>query len=406
MGLFDAREREAKKRAAAQPPKAPTAPASRTPAVQPTTPRPANIPKTGDPAEIWSALKADSEGKGIDYLGKSIDTYMASLKKDVQSGKMGLMEYSQIAEGISQPVTSFFNELTTRGSSAGADSQRASDSLKKYFNWDGAGRSDVKGIKLPFTKAEYANLPDSVLPTEADIKAGKFDETLAPMRRYAPPAPGTPGSPGTPPPNTGPGAGTPVPGYTGPQIVDEYGNTVVTDARQRQIEEEGLRQRAQTQQQVEANRIARQEALNKLGTMLTGRTTQLMNDRMPGVYESLNSRGLLMSSELGNATAREARTIEEANQQMLAQTQLGNESLSLEEQGQMLGRLQGFQSAGLQARLGLEDAEAQKQLAITLAELSKPSQPTGKSSGEKWAQGISLGLQGAQAGATAYAGGK
>ena len=98
-----------------------------------------------------------------------------------------------------------------------------------------------------------------------------------------------------------------------------------------------------------------------------------------------------MSSELGNATAREARQIEEANQQMLAQTQLGNESLSLEEQGSMLGRLQGFQSAGLQARLGLEDVEAQKQLAITLAELSKPSQPTGKSSGEKWAQGITAG---------------
>ena len=146
--------------------------------------------------------------------------------------------------------------------------------------------------------------------------------------------------------------------------------------------------------------------LDELGSLLTQRSAQQFSENAPGILEQLNTRGVLRSSGTGEALAREQARLEQENQYNLAQTALGYGQANMDDIANMLGRQQGWQSAGLQARLGLEDAEAQKQLAITLAELSKPAEPKGKTSGEKWVQGINALSGGVQAGASAYTAGK
>jgi hypothetical protein len=247
-----------------------------------------------------------------------------------------------------------------------------------------------------FTKNEYARLPESVLPTQKDEISGLWDATKAPMRRYKSE---TPTSSTTDPlikgyipistkdSNLPPNAGI-QPTYTGPLIKDELENTVVTDDRQRQIEQEARRQKAQSEQQATYNENQRKTQLTQLGELLSKRSTEQMALEQPGMYEDLNTRGLLRSSELGNSLSRRRAEMETANQNNLAEQALAYGDIGIAEKQAILDRQQGFQTAGTQARLGLEDAEAQKQLAMTLAELSKPSAPQGKSNTEKWVQGI------------------
>lgn len=323
--------------------------------------------------DVYDRLFEGAKGKGVEYLGKSIGDYLKGLKNQVKTGNMTLPDYTQMVEGLQEPVTKFFNDRTTQGQAAGEEAKRATSFITPYFNWQGAG-SEASGIKLPFTKQEYAKLPENVLPTKDQVTSGMFDETLAPIRRYAPTTPtGT---------TTADGKTVTLPG-------DPLGNTVVTDPRQRQIEEEALRQEEQSRLMAEQSKTARETQLTELADLLTKRSTETFNLEKPGMYEDLNTRGLLRSSALGDRLSTRAQELERENQNSIAQAKLGYGDANLTDVQNILASKQGFQTAGLQARLGLEDAEAQKQLAITLAELSKPKAASGKSSGEKWAQGIS-----------------
>ncbi len=343
-----------------------------------------------------SIMRYINEGGGIGSYGEGYTQraleVVKDLKSQAQSGNLSLVDYQGIYDTIAPEIERVERAKLAQNGQAHIN-VGASTLMDEFLN----KKSTAGGYQLPFTKQEYAKLPDSVLPTQEDVKSGMFDETRVPIRRYAPvvtkpteptptdgnlPAP----TPVTPP---GPDAGVAVPEYTGPKIVDEYKNAVVTDERQKQIEEEAIRQQAQSQQQIESNKQTREDTLAALSKLLTERTQSQLTEKMPGIYEDLNTRGLLRSSELGNATAREAKSLETANQSALAEKLLGYSDTGIAEQSDMLNRAQGFQSAGLQARLGLEDAEAQKQLAITLAELSKPSTSSGKTNTEKWMQGIS-----------------
>lgn len=331
------------------------------------------------PEDFMEALR--NNNKGIPHSAEMATKYLGDLKNAVQTGQLSLVDYQGALEALAEPLTQQFNSYTQQGQSAANLTKSVATPLYKYFDFK-AGETDVQGIKLGFTKQEYAKLPESVLPTKEQVTQGLFNETLAPIRRYRP---GTPSNVGT--------------GTTGNQTVtlpgDPLGNTVVTDPRQRQIEEEALRQEEQSRLMAEQSKATREAQLTELADLLTKRSQEVFNLEKPGMYEDLNTRGLLRSSALGDRLSTRAQELERENQNALAQIKLGYGEQNLTDIQNILANKQGFQTAGLQARLGLEDAEAQKQLAMTLAELSKPKQPSGKTSGEKWAQGISVGADAA-----------
>lgn len=343
--------------------------------------RPPTPPKTElppfDKVFTWAELGKRAEGKGNDFFISEIDKNLAFAKQQVTSGKLKLTEYQTMIEDIVPKAKQHVAAM-------GGNYQSAA--LQGVLINSGVIEPSTGAVKLGFTKQEYAKLPESVLPTQKDVKEGVFDETYAPFKRY----PTTTDTGTTEPIDTTitPGGGEKVGDYTGPKIEDPYGAAITTDARQKQIEEEALRQRAQQEQQTTYQKTERAKLLEELGGLLSQRTTEQMSLETPGMLEDLNTRGLLRSSQLGQSLSQRRGEFERGNQMALSQTALGYGEQNIADTASILARQQGFQTAGLQARLGLEDAASQEQLAITLAELSKPASPQGKSSGEKWAQGI------------------
>ncbi len=347
-------------------------------------------------------------GEGaVVYSREMLDT----LKSAVQDGKLSLVDY----QGLAAPIV---KNAQSRAMAAGG--QGGSGATWQSIVSDGFANAAGK-IGMPFSNQEYAKLPDNVLPTQSDVNSGMFDPTGAPLQRFqkAPtpavnPGPGTPGTTAGNNSTTTPGVETPnsqtgnSPVYTAnPNDPPPYGGLQSTNAdgsydAQRIAQEAALQQQLATQNQ-EGITSQRQKYLSDLTGLINQNTNKQMSEATPGIFEELNSKGLLRSSELGNQLATKAKSLNADASNQLAQYGIQGETSDL-------GNLQNIQqtynagrNSALSREFSVEDYNKQvqtgKEMGEEYAKLA-PQAPSTKSQMEV------AGVQGATQGATAKAGKK
>ncbi len=335
-------------------------------------------------------------GEGaVVYSRQMLDT----LKSAVQDGSLSLIDY----QGLAAPIV---KNAQSRAMAAGGQAGSGQ-------TWQGivdAGFANANGkIAMPFSNQEYAKLPDSVLPSQDDVNKGMFDPTGAPLQRFktAPtpavnPGPGTPSTPGAPNTtagnnaNTTPGAVTPnqqtgnSPVYTAnPDNPPPYGGLQSTNASgsydaQRIAQEAALQQQLSTQSQ-EGVTAKRQQYLNDLSGLLTQRNQTQMAYDSPGIYEDLNSRGLLRSSELGNAMSRESAKLNADTTNQLAQYGVQGETGDLSNLTNIQNQYNAGRNSALSREFSVEDYNKQVQTGKDLGQQYaslKPQAPSTKQQAE------------------------
>ncbi len=336
------------------------------------------------------------EGR-VTYARQMLDT----LKSSVQSGALTLGEY----QDLSAPLVK--TAMTTAMNAGG---KAGSGAVWQSIVSDGFADASGK-VAMPFTKREYATLPDNVLPTQDDINKGMFDPTSAPLQRLrstpAPavnPGPNTPAAPGTTPGNnttTTPGVDTPnhqtgtAPVYTAaPDNPPPYGglsstNQAGANDAQRIAQEAALQQQLSTQSQTGVT-DQRSKYLSDLSDILTKRNQTQMAYDAPGIYEDLNSRGLLRSSELGNAMSRESSKLNSDTTSQLAQQGIAGETADLGNLTKIQDTYNQGRNSALQREFSVEDYNTQIQAGLTMGKemaALKPQAPSTKQQVEVAAAG-------------------
>lgn len=401
---------------------------------------------SGDPGQ-WALDVA--KGNTEAYRIASINKALTKLKQGVKEGKITV---AQLAE-VGQPL------ITKAQESVG----RAGNSvLPQWQELQGfLGDNDRSGkavFKLPFSRTEYAKLPNEALPTQDDIKKGFFDPSLAPMERVreapkaatptTPPTtpqvnPGpTPTQPTTQPAPTGQPApsnqpaGSPAPATNGgqaapiPEVLKETKPGLDLTSDPGKLEAEGARQAAQLAAVLEQQNQIRQQGLGTLNNSITEQAakrkadleamSKLLADRqmeqynraIPDLAEQANTKGILQSTGFGDILANKYRDLTADTQYELAKQGLSDSSTTLQQQydlakqgygvtDQYAGGLAdvantklGFQTSGLQRGFSLSDYAQQVQ---DMAKYGQAPNPTSQS-GSKGAGAVSGGLSGAATG--------
>lgn len=361
-----------------------------------------------------------SYGEGSAY---NIAAMFPVLKAAVQSGQLSLVDYQGLAEPLAKAAQQTVAGISRQGSKQANAVNGAWGQLQAYV--DGNGQ-----MLMPFSKQEYEKLPDNVLPTQNDINSGLFDPSHAPLQRIQPAAPATPSTPGNPaaPSTVGGQPAAPQPSFTptnainqapatntagnnpstniAPQTINSQvnGTPVYTAAPNNpgpngglvingsqasqdatQIANEAALQAqlsTQTQQGITAQRA---QYLKDLGGVLNQNTQQQLNEQAPGIYEDLNTRGLLRSSALGNAMATASSNLQKDTVNQLAQQGIAGETADLSKYGTIEDTYNAGRNSALQRQFSVEDYNNQLQAGLTLGEQAanlKPSAPSTKQQAE------------------------
>lgn len=139
--------------------------------------------------------------------------------------------------------------------------------------------------------------------------------------------------------------------------------------------------------------------LSDMSKLLQEQQAAQLSDKVPGIYEDLNSRGLLHSSAVGNSLA-----IEQAKMARDTSNQLAQQGLEFNKQytqgiGNIQSNFSGQQNQALSRAFNLEDYNNQLRASQLLGYALQPQQQnTGKSAGEGAAQGAAIQTIGTMAG--------
>lgn len=325
-------------------------------------------------------------------------------KADMQAGKMTVTQYQAMVEPNATWIHQFIGAGLSGGSQSANEVKAAGgeDILNTFFRYDPATSKFVTA--LPFTGTEWAQLPESSLPTREDVQKGLFDPKLAPMDRFRsdtpPPAPGAPGGEGGPPITPGVGVdgtitgGVPSGGITG-------GNTAPGVDERKLLDEanfaDQLRQNTMT-----GNKTKQDQYMTDIAALLQKQQDATFKQMSPDIYEDLNTRGLLRSSALGDRMAKEAAIL--AGQTSTRLGELGltqglenlkqnttNTAAHIADRGSAIGR-----------RFSLEDFAMQLDAAQRLGSNTVPgvARGGGKGSAGDVITGAAAGSAGGVAGAT------
>lgn len=121
----------------------------------------------------------------------------------------------------------------------------------------------------------------------------------------------------------------------------------------------------------------RSQNLSSLADLITKQQQRLISQNMPGVYEDLNTRGLLRSSELGNAVSRQ-QAIAAANlQDTIGQQGISDSNTNLNNLQGIENNYLGNRSAAIQRGMSLQDWQRQVEASRSLGFAMQPQQPQG-----------------------------
>lgn len=328
-----------------------------------------------------------SYGEGRVY---NIADMLKTLKSSIQSGQLSVKDYFDLAE----PLVNTAKQVTESLAGGGQKKAQAVNPAWQSIQDLGAVKN-VSGqwtTLAPFSAREYAALPESVLPTQQEVNSGLVPLNLLPaLQRFKPepttptPAvnPGVGGQPGQPGQNGGQ-TQVPDPAHPGqfiniPVVGDPLQNSVPKTIDQSIIEQEGQRQAEQSRQAYEAENSLRTQRLTDLAGLLTKQSNDQLNVDSPGIYEDLNSRGLLRSSGLGEALAREKAQLATTNANTLTQQGLTDRDAQIQGIQDILAQTQSFQTSGLERKFTLEDFQKEADLSRQLGASYAPQIQGGKS---------------------------
>lgn len=152
--------------------------------------------------------------------------------------------------------------------------------------------------------------------------------------------------------------------------------------------------RRQTYEQQVSGRKA---MLDELSAVLQKQQLGMMSDQLPGIYEDLNTRGLLRSSALGEKLGLEQSKLARQTSEQLALQGITDRNLAINDLGAIEEAYLGGRGSAMQRRFSLEDFDRQVKAGKELGANAMPtvSQPSGKGSGA-----IQGGLGGATVGGT------
>jgi hypothetical protein len=328
-------------------------------------------------------------GKGLGFLLDTRIDYLKALKGEVSAGRLPLLDYLNIADPIGKQATETLNYLTTTGSkNATAANLRLAD-LRQFVDLDTtSGNGNYKNAKIPFSRTEIAKVPPSVLPTQDQLQQANIPlDWFPPGTRFPTTNPQSPQqNPGVNPVTGQPGAITQIPDpanpgkfITIPVVGDPLRDTVSKVPDQQTIEQEGLRQQEQQRQALAAQDALRTSKLTDLSKFLGSEEDRKFNLDAPGIYEDLNTRGLLRSSELGNALAREKSKLAGDSMATLTQQGISDRDASIQGISDILGKTQQFQSSGLERRFTLDDFQREADQARALGSQYAPQVKGGNS---------------------------
>lgn len=135
------------------------------------------------------------------------------------------------------------------------------------------------------------------------------------------------------------------------------------------------------QQTLDQQATARKQQISDLSNLLTEQAKTQYERQLPGLYEDLNTRGLLRSSDLGNQMAlKEQQSFQDVANQ-LAQQQLGYNDQYISGLGNINNQYTSGIGSALQREQSLQDFVTQTNAAKALGQAVAPIQPyNGKNS--------------------------
>ena len=321
-----------------------------------------------------------------DKAGNLNISVLENLKDKIKKGEMTVTDYANKAEGFAKETAALLKGWSGKNADYAQEARTLGDRLSQFAdigaNQDGGYKYNYTDFKIPFSRNEYANLTPAVLPTKEDVNKGLIARDAVPFERYQDPA----------------GGG-----------LDAAGNPIPTDINlgsdRGAIELESQRQATQLQGTLDQQKALRDENRRKLAETLAADRTESFNRAVPQLAEHANTKGILRSTGFGDLLSQKYTDLTRDVQGRLAEAEYGDSEKYVGGLGDIANVRAGLQTSGLQREFSLEDADRSAQLAKYLTELSKPSESSGKSSGEKWAQGVGAGASLIGAGASAFSGG-
>lgn len=142
--------------------------------------------------------------------------------------------------------------------------------------------------------------------------------------------------------------------------------------------------------------VGRKAMLDDLAALLQKQQAGAMNDMMPGVYEDLNTRGLLRSSALGEKVGLESAKLSRQTAEQLAHQGLSDRGKTIDALGSIEDAYLGQRNSALGRRFSLEDFDRQLAAGKALGSTGMPTVSQGSGKGSSALQG---GLGGATIGA-------
>lgn len=370
----------------------------------PVTPVPVAPAPTPPPplSPIQKATQAQNTSGGPGQVQAILDQLNA-LKAQVTSGQLSVTGFQQQASPLVQSAAQITGDYARGGSNAANAVnpiwQRIVDN--NYV----ASRAGKWVSTLPFSSQEYAQLPESVLPSQKDVQNGLFDPSTAPSQRYQNTAPTAPPSvsivppvagpqptdrnlntlpvPGETNPNTGapvtqPGTPTPLPQVT-PQLPPgldtrtEQGQVALQgqsnaatlqDALNKQYQtnnlavnqlaqglqgipgvykQEGASEQQQLLELADKQKSARSQALTDMAGLLATNQQNLFNRAIPNLAEQANTSGIYRSTGFGDILANKYANLTQDTQQQLAMQGLSDRDAYLQAQSGALNQGLGWQ---------------------------------------------------------------
>ncbi len=313
------------------------------------------------------------------------------LKDQVSNGQLSLVEYQSQANPIIKQAWT----LAQQSAQSGSGNASASNPVWQQFTDNNfATFSGGKLVpSIPFSRQEYAKLPNNVLPTQGDIDKGMFDPTGAPLQRLQTPGGGSTNGPivsNPTAPTTDP-SGNPLP-QVNPQLPPGTDTSTdqgkialqgaqnasqLQDALNKQYDvnkqavsqlgqslagipdiyrTEGNSQQQQLQALADQQKSARAQSLTDLGGILATNQQNLFNRAIPDLAEQANTRGIYRSTGFGDMLANKYANLTQDTQTQLALQGLNDRESYLGQQSNALNTQLGFSGQGAQAQASGQQA--------------------------------------------------
>jgi len=328
-----------------------------------------------------------------------------TLKQAVATGKLSITEYQGLSEPLLKHAVDFRNSQNLSGSRGDAIAGAFNPLFNEGYLAHNQGQFTPA---IPFSSTEYAKLPESVLPTQSDVQQGLFNPNLAPLQRFRT-------DPNQPQVNPGPGGQTgTAPVFTAdPNVPPPYGglrqdNSAPAQDAYKIANEAALQQQLSVKAQQE-RAATRQKYLGDLSNILLEQQNASMNEAAPSIYEDLNSRGLLHSSDLGNQMSTKLKELQGVTTREMARYGIDANTQDLTDLKGIQDNYNLARDSALNRQFSMEDYERQVRTGQMMGEAYanlKPAAPnkgkaalSGAAGGS--AAGAPLGPWGAAGGAVA-----